>query len=269
MNIKQAVIIVLVFTNYLGWGLKAQNVDFKSANFKEKKEELKVIVEKIAKADAILEEANESIAMVRDPGNKFKEVLVLYKEAYAFNPNNAELNLKMGNCLLYTNEKYNAKTYLDIALELNKSISPMLNFYLGQAEQLEGNWSQAIKYYKAFEETAKNRLAAEYKKISGKYKKECKFGKEIKAAPVRAWVDNIKTINSPNDDYSPCVSADGELLMFTSNRDNGHKKNKFGEYDGDIYASTLNGRNWSKAKNVGTPLSTPNDETASSLAYDG
>lgn len=269
MNIKQAVSIVLVFAHCSGLGLIAQNVDFKTANFKDKKEELKAIVEKMAKADVILEDANESIAKVRDPGDKFKEVLVIFQEAYAFNPNNAELNMKMGNCLLYTNQKYNAKKHLDKALELNKDISPMLYFYLGQTEQLDCNWAQAIKYYKTFEETAKNRLAEEYKKISGKYKKECKFGKELKANPVRAWVDNIKPVNSTLDDYSPCLSADGELLMFTSNRDNGHKKNKFGEYDGDIYSSTLNGRNWSKAKNVGTPLSTPNDETASALAYDG
>jgi len=269
MKVKQTLIIAFGFIYCSGLDLNAQNVDFKAANFKDKKEELKVIIEKLDKAKVILDEANESIAEVRDPGEKFNEVLFLYKQAYAFNPNNAELNMNLGNCLLYTNEKYNAKKYLDKALELNKNISPMLYFYLGQAEQISYNWDQAIKYYKTFEENAKNRLAEEYKKISGKYKKECKYGKGFQANPVRAWVDNIKIVNSPQDDYSPCVSADGELLMFTSKRDNGHKKNNLGAFDGDIYAATLNGRKWSKAKNVGTPLSTPNDETSSALAYDG
>jgi outer membrane protein OmpA-like peptidoglycan-associated protein len=57
--------------------------------------------------------------------------------------------------------------------------------------------------------------------------------------------------------------------MFTSNRDNGHAKNKYGGYDGDIYFSGLNGRKFAAAKNAGVPLSTPKDETASALAYDG
>ena len=119
MNLKRALVIALVFICWSGGPLKAQNVDFKTANFKDKKEELKVIVEKMAKAELILEEANESIAKVRDPGNKFEEVLFIYKEAYAFNPNNAELNMKMGNCLLYTNEKYEAKKYLEKSLNVD------------------------------------------------------------------------------------------------------------------------------------------------------
>ncbi|HIO68450.1 MAG TPA: hypothetical protein EYN41_08960 [Flavobacteriales bacterium] len=249
--------------------LTAQNVEFKASNFKDKKDEMNAIVEKMKGADVILESANEDIANVRDPHNKFKEILPVYREAQAFNPNNAKVNLKLGNTLLYTNEKYEARHYLDKAKELSKEMSPMLYFYMGQAEQLAYNFPQAIKHYKTFEETAKNKLAENYRKISGKYKKECKFGKDFKANPERVWVDNMKAVNSSADDYSPCISTDGELLMFTSNRDNGHAKNKYGEYDGDIYFSGLNGRKFAAAKNAGTPLSTPKDETASALAYDG
>jgi len=265
---KRYILASLIIT-WASYSLTAQNVDFKAANFKDKKEELAAIVKKMEAADIILDAANENIANVQDPGTKFKEVLLTYQEAHKFNPNNAEVNMKLGNTLLYTNEKYKAKPYLEKAQELDKDISPMLYFYLGQAEQLDYNFPQAIKHYKMFETTAKSKLAEHYRKISGKYKKECKYGKQFKADPGRVWVDNMKAVNSVEDDYSPCVSADGELLMFTSRRDNGHPKNKFGEWDGDIYSSSVNRRKFTNAKNVGTPLSTPNDETASALAYDG
>lgn len=251
-----------------GSNLLAQNVDFKAANFKDKKEEFNAIVAKMEAADVILESANGDIANIRDPHNKFKEILPTYQEAHKFNPDNGELNMKLGNTLLYTNEKYLAAPYLNKAKELGVD-DPMLSFYLGQVEQLEYNFPAAIKHYRAFEENAKSKLAERYRKISGKYKKECKFAKEFKANPERVWVDNMKAVNSPEDDFSPCISADGELLMFTSKRDNGHSKDKYGDYDGDIYFSALNGRKFSAAKNAGTPLSTDKDETASALAYDG
>ena len=249
--------------------LMGQNVDFKASNFKEKKEELKAAVEAIAAADPLLEQANEAIAMVKLPGNQFKQALNLYLKAHTLNPNNAELNMKIGNCYLYGNEKYKAKSFLDKANSLDSDVSPMLHFYLGQSAQLSYEFDEAIKHYKKFEETAKNKFVEEYKKITSKYKKECKYGKVFYAKAERAWVDNIKEVNSPQDDYSPCLSADGELLMFTSRRGNGHPVNELGEYDGDIYMSLLANRKWGKAKNVGPPLSTPKDETASALAYDG
>ncbi|MBL4752107.1 MAG: OmpA family protein [Flavobacteriales bacterium] len=265
----KGLIIAVVICAFGGFNLHAQNVEFKAANFKDKKDAFNAIIEKMKVAEPILEAANEDIANVRDPHNKFKDVLATYIEAQAFNPNNAEVNMNLGNIYLYTNEKYKAKPYLDKAKELSKDVDPMLYFYLGQAEQLTYSFSGAIKYYKLFEENAKNKLAEQYRKISGKYKKECKFGKEFKANPERVWVDNMKAVNSEGDDFSPCISADGELLMFTSSRENGHPKNKYDEYDGDIYFSSLNGRKFGAAKNAGTPLSTPKDETASSLAYDG
>ena len=50
-------------------------------------------------------------------------------------------------------------------------------------------------------------------------------------------------LNSPSDDWSPCLSADGELLIFTSNRVNEHLADDYGRFDNEIYFSTLN-RKW-------------------------
>ena len=196
----------------------AQNVEFKAANFKDKKEELKVALGQIEKGNVFLEMGNDAIALVKLPRNNFRLALLEFEKAYALNPDNADLNMKIGNCYLYTNQKDKAKAYLDKAYLLDKEVSPMLYLCMGQASQLDYKFDEAVKYYRQFEETAKSKYVEEYKKITGKYKKECKYGKEFYSNPDRAWVDNIKSINSRWDDYSPCLSADGELLMFTSRR---------------------------------------------------
>ena len=218
-------VLVLLFLPGL---MMAQNVEFKAANFKEKKEEFKLAMEQIEKGNEFLDLANESIALVKLPGDNFKLALQLYLKAQKLNSNNAELNMKIGNCYLYTNEKHKSIDHLNKAYELDKEVSPMLYFCLGQSSQLQYKFDEAIKHYKSFEERAKSKYVEEYKKITGKYKKECKYGKEFYANPDRAWVDNIKSVNSEWDDYSPCLSADGELLMFTSRRENGHSKNSLG-----------------------------------------
>jgi len=265
INIFIVTIVILLLTTLAF----AQNIEFKASNFKDKKVEFKAIAEKIKAGDEFLEVANDAVALVKSPGDAFKQALKLYLTANDFNPNNAALKMKIGNCYLYSNEKYKAKEFLDKAFKLDKDVDPMLYFYLGKSLHLNYDFDDAIKHYKIFEETAKNKYVEEYKKLTKKYKKECKSGKELVPAKIRAWVDNVESINSPEDDYSPCISMDGELLMFTSRRKNSHPPNDLGIYDGDIYTSTLKGNEWLKPKNIGTPLSTKQDETASSLSYDG
>jgi len=250
-------------------GAFAQDVEFKASNFKDDKEGFKAAIEAITAGDPFLDAGNEAIALVNSTKDNFQKALQYYVKAQKFNPNSAELNMKIGNCYLYTNEKYKSIEFIQKAYELNTDVSPMLYFYLGQTAQLGGKFDEAIKHYKYFEENTKSKYLEEYKRITTKFKKECKYGKKFVADPVRAWCDNITSINAAEDDYSPCVSADGELLMFTSRRSNGHPTDEFGRYDGDIYISGRNGREWSKPKNAGIPLSTPKDETASALAYDG
>jgi len=266
---KNSIIIVTLFFFSFSLSVVAQNVEFKASNFKDKKEEFKEVMLKMETTDLILDKANEDVVMLRNPKDQYKEALVVYLELQKFNPNSAELNMKIGNCYLNTNEKYKAEEFIDKAIKLNPEISTMLYFYLGQVNQINYEWSEAIKNYTKFEEGTKSKLAEHYKKITSKYKKECKSGKKLHKEPVKAWVDNVKAVNSPRDDYSPCLSADGELLMFTSRRDNGRAINALGEFDSDIYRSTKVKRKWSQAKNVGIPLSTPKDETGSALAYDG
>lgn len=249
--------------------LKAQEVEFKAGNFKDQKDEYKAIEAKLEQANLFLEQANDAVALVTNPGDNFRKALSLYLEADKFNDKSAKVNMNIGNCYLYTNEKYKAIPYVKKAEELNAEVDPFLHFLLGQCYQLEQEFDKAIKHYKTYEENAKNKYVEEYKKLISKYKKECKSGKELVVDKKRVWVDNVNEINSTEDDFCPALSVDGEVMMFNSRRKNNHTPNEFGVYDSDIYTSNFDGKKWSAPKNVGAPLNTANDDAASSLAYDG
>ncbi len=247
----------------------AQNVEFKAANFKDNKEAFKSATNAISIGDEFLELGNQAVVDVNNLKDHFQKAIFQYEKAYALNPNNDELNYKLGNAYLYTNNKYKAKKYLDKSLKLNPSPEPKFYYYYAQALQLEGDYKGAIDNFNKFKLEAKSKRAEELKKFLNKYNKECKAAPEIVNNPLRVWIDNIESINSPEDDFSPCISTDGEDMLFTSSRKNSHTPDDIGAYDDDIYSSHYKNGKWSAPKNVGAPLNTEYDETASALAYDG
>lgn len=265
-NIRIRLVTGLFFIGSVAF---AQDVEFKAGNFKENKEEFKVAFEHFEKGQEFLSAGNEAIYAVLDPGNNFKAAIQEFEKAYSFNSKSALLNFYMGNAYLYTNEKYKAKKYLDAAHKLNPEVDDFMNFYRGMAEQLDMNFGEAIKLYKKFEAGSKSKQIESLGRMLNQRISECNSGQQLVAKPERVWIDNVKNLNSAEDDYSPCITTDGTTIMITSRRPNGHKPDEVGCYDGDVYISELSGGKWSAPKNMGAPLSTEHDETASMLSYDG
>ena len=67
----------------------SQNIEFKSANFKDKKEEFKKIEDILALGDVSFQLANEAFFMVKSPGTNYQKALIQFEIAQKFNPNNA------------------------------------------------------------------------------------------------------------------------------------------------------------------------------------
>lgn len=244
----------------------AQNVDFKSANFKDDKEGLKKATEAIKKGDEFFEIANEAIFQVQSPGLNYELALKEYEKAQEFNPNNGLLNFKIGVC--YANSPYSEKSiqFLYKANELDPGCDPFLNFYHGYALQLDNKFSDAIKAYEAFE--SEYRKADNFNKFVSKRKKECQIARGGTQNPIRAWVDNVGELNSPYNDYAPSVSTDGAEIIMTSDRPNGHTPNEAGSYDDDIYSSSLDGK-WAKPKQLKGGVNTESDDVSNNISYDG
>ena len=247
--------------------LFAQNIEFKSSNFKDKKEEFKKAEQAIENGDVFYKIANDAIFLVQNPGKNYKKALIEYEIAQKFNPNNAELNLKIGVCLAYSTDPFKAIPYFKKAKTLDPACNPFLNYYLGYSQQLEGNFDEALKSYIQFETEYKK--ADDFSKFVVQRKKECASGKTSFAKPIRAWVDLVPELNSEFDDYAPSISTDGSELIFTSNRDNGHPVNDVGEYDKDIYTSSLNDGKWSAPKQIVGGVNSLLDDVSSNLSFDG
>lgn len=260
-TILTAVITVVSFT------LSAQNVEFKSSNFKDDKEGLKKAEDAIKKGDEYFEIANEAIFAVKSPGINYDLAREQYQIAQDFNPNNAHLNFKIGVC--YANSAYSEKciSYLYKANELDPECDPFLKFYYGFALQLDEKFPEAIKAYEAFNDAYKK--ADEFSKFVVKRKKECKAAQGAKSSPVRVWVDNVSDLNTEYNDYAPAVSTDGAEIIFTSNRPNAHTPNAVGGYDDDLYSSTKSDGKWSPAKSLKGGVNTEADEVSNNLSYDG
>src|SRR5690606_24325967 len=111
--------------------------------------------ENIKKGDEYYELGTEAIFNTKDPGVNFKKAVLYYKQAQSFNPNNAELNFKIGVSYSYTNEKYRMSSHIFKAKELDPDVDPFLPYYLGVAYQLDGKFDLALDEYKKFEKNYK------------------------------------------------------------------------------------------------------------------
>ncbi len=262
--------IKYIFTTFIlcfVFAANAQNVDFKSSNFKDDKEGLKKATTAIKEGDEFFELANEAIFLVKNPGLNYELALKKYMIAQNFNPKNAELNYKIGVC--YLNSPYAEKgiSHIYEAVKLDPECDPFLDFYYGRALQLDGKFNEAIKSYDAF--TANYKKADNFTKFVSKHKKECKFARGAFQNPIRAWVDNIESLNSPYNDYAPSISTDGSEIIFTSDKPNSHQPNEAGSYDKDIYASSFMDNQWRMPIPIKGGVNTPQDDISNNLSFDG
>jgi outer membrane protein OmpA-like peptidoglycan-associated protein/tetratricopeptide (TPR) repeat protein len=177
---------------------------------------------------------------------------VHYKKAFEYNSMNPELNYKLGMSMLLSDEKQKAKDYLQMAFDAKPEVAPDIQFFLGRAYHLSNDFEKAIELYNAYKGTlAKKQLRKEGGSIE-RLIVQCSNGQRLIQAPVRAVIENMgSNINSENEDYSPAVSANDSLFVFTSRRQHSKKskmyENDFKFYEA-IYFSTKNGNEWGSAR---------------------
>ena len=247
--------------------LLAQDVEFKSKNFKTDKAGLKEAQQNIKSGDAFRQSAVFNFLNMQDANTEAENADLYYQLAYSFNSNSANLNYKIASVLLLTNRKEFAKQYLDKAVSLSSELPVDFSFYKGMVLQLEGEFNKAIESYQYFLDNAKKKMLQQYELLTKRYIEECTWSPSILIDTNRVWIDNL-AINSEYDDWSPCLSADGDLLIFTSNRENKNGLNEMGFYDQDIYYSNLKGRSFKDMSGL-LELNTATDDVSGGLSYDG
>lgn len=245
----------------------SQNIEFKSSNFKDKKEGLKKAQDEIEKGDEFWKLGNEAVFNVSDYGLNFKKALKSYLEAQKFNPSNGELNFKIGVCYIHSTDPSWGIQYIMKAKELDPKCNPFLSYYYGVALQLDGKFTQAKESFIVFENEYKK--ADNFSKFIIKRKAECDNADKAIKNPERVWIDNVSELNTGTDDMAPSISTDGSELIMSSNRSGNHSPNEVGAYDFDIFSSTFLDGAWSFPKRLDGKINTMSDDIANCMSFDG
>lgn len=258
---KLIYILTLVFFTIQ---LSAQNVEFDKKIFKNDKDGFKEAMKNI-------EAGNELWELGVSGG--YKMAVEYFLKANDFNPSNAKLNYKIGVCYVKSTLQEKGLDFLLKAVKLDPFVSPDINYMIGRGYHYNLKFDDAIKEYTKY----KNRLSPNdlvaKRKLIEKRIAECEMGKKLVEKPIRVFIDNAgESINSSFADYSPLITADGSMMIFTSRRaetTGGERSEQDHQYYEDIYVSYYENGGWVKSVNIGRPLNTKDNDATVGLSPDG
>jgi len=230
-----------------------KDVSFSKANFTP--QALKLAGQKMSEGTAYIQNG-EYAAAVTD-----------FLVADSINPNNADLNAKIGVCYLNGVNKALCLTYFRKAFQIKKSVSSRIDYFLARGYHLNCQWDSAITEYQAALKTS-SRDADEIKKEI----EECNNGKTLMAQPVKAPMESMgKMVNSKFSDFRPLISNDGNEIIFTSRRHSNlstELSTITGEYLDDIFVSHKKNGKWDTVTSIDPPVNTIDDDDCAFLSPD-
>jgi len=217
-----------------------------------------------------------------DEGNQFlstqtfRKALLSYLSADSIDATHAETKYDIGVCYLNSYFKDRALPFFEKALEMDPKVADDIHYLIGRCWHLNMEWDKAIEEYTLYKnyllvkKDSKDKKAA-YADVLKRIE-ECENGKELIKSPVRVFIDNMGSeINSPFIDYTPVISADEDVLMYTSRRPTttgGGMDNFIDEYYEDIFISYKFNDKWTAPVNMGPPINTPGHDATINLSAD-
>lgn len=257
--------VVLLAMSFFSFSQKEKNKEFSKANFPNDAKGLKDAEKAIGKGDDLY-----------NKGHLFySQALEFYLQAQDFNPDNAELNFKIGTCCLWSTSKLKAIPYLEKAQKLDMRVDPLLHFMLGRAYHLNLQWDKAIAEYNKALKSVNGTDSKEKGEELQKYIAECKNGKELVKKPVNVKIENVgPAINTIYPEYGAVISADESVMIFTSKRNTniGGDNNidpMTKQFYEDIYISNKKDGKWEEAQNIGKPINDAKNNATAGISLDG
>ncbi len=227
---------------------------------------------------------------------KFKEGCFLFLEenypmalqqflsAYKLDSANSNINYKIGiTYLKLPSDKIKAIPYLEKAVKhvspnykdfeaYEKSAPVNAHYFLAQSYHAAHRFGEAVTEYSNYLKFVSEKQKDLRDEVS-KQLEICKNAQEYIANPVNVIITNFgDSINTIYPEYSPLISADETVLIFTSRRDGstGGERTTSNEFFEDIYISYKNDQGvWSKAKSIGANINSAGHEAAIGFSADG
>jgi outer membrane protein OmpA-like peptidoglycan-associated protein len=195
----------------------------------------------------------------------YESALSNYLQAYEMAPEDPETNFKVGVSYLHGDKKSKALSYLEKAYTTKPEVDLDIDYHLGMAYQYDHQYAKAREHYEEFKRRNKRLSNIADHKIA-----ECIIGDSLSQHPAYVDIENIgRVINSSFHEYSPLLSADGNTMIFTSNRSTDDYKIKSGTNFEDIYISHRSGDSWSEPEKISPNINNKFHDAAASLSSDG
>ncbi len=192
----------------------------------------------------------------------FNQAAEIWKQMLDQDPDNANLNYKLGYALFNTQtRRAEALPFLERAAQLStgnvggfnisgydpfdpqeRNSPPETHYYLGRAYHLNNQFDKADASYQRFIDEVDEKHIIRPLAVRGK--EQTANARTLRATPLSYQVSNVGgVINSEGADFSPVLSVDGNALFFTSRRIRPDSSNKnvidmiSGDYYENIYVS--------------------------------
>lgn len=240
----------------------AQNKEFTKAFFPDDSKGLREARRNIRDGDRLFEQGGGNIIIA----------LEYYLRAHNFNPDNALLNMRIGECYMNTPRVDKSVEFLERAVELN--VATLRVYYLlGQAYQQNYRFDEAIEQFTFYRQSLTPQEVLQQRGSIDRRIAECNHAKHLINEPLRVFIDNMgSAVNSEYDDYSPVLSPDGKTMYFTSRRPwgrnprvdrNDHK------YFENIFVTRKLGDQWTAAEPLEGKVNSRTHEATAGIYPDG
>ncbi len=205
----------------------------------------------------------------------YKAAVEIYSKLVAEHPGNPDLQFNLGFCLMNSETgRYSAIEHFERAIstyEKNPETADNLfsaYFYLGESYHINYQFDKAIETYNKILALTND---AKVKKIVNRNLASSKLALEYFMNPTELVVTKLGAINSPYTDHSPVISADENVLIFTSRRPGGvgNDKTESGQFYEDVYIYDKRKGFEAKPENIGAPINTKWHEATCGLSVDG
>ena len=228
-----------------------------------------------ALAEVYLEQADQIYRQQKEAIEIAKE---LYVQAADLDPSNIRANWMAGQLYLETINKDQALPYLLRVKDLKPSYRFDLLYQIGRAYHYGFEFDSALFFYERYKKKVlsdrsyrgKDRVPPQ---TVNRRIEECNNGKQIINVPSKYSIEPIgEEINSPWPDYAPVLNKNGDVMIFTSRRQDGNTSpdvDKDNFYFEDVFISRRQGDRWSVAENIGPPINTRYHDANIAMSADG
>ncbi|MEQ9166559.1 MAG: hypothetical protein RLO12_09905, partial [Fulvivirga sp.] len=205
----------------------------------------------VALANVYLEQADQIYKQQKEAIEIAKE---LYIQAADLDPTNLRANWMAGSLYLETINKDQALPYLLRILEQKPNYRFDLLYHIGRAYHYGLDFDNALSYYERYKKKVLGDRSYRgtdrvMPQVVSRRILECNNGKDIINKPSQYSIVPIgEEINSVWPDYAPVLNYNGDVMIFTSRRQEDNTSpdvDKDNFYFEDVFISKKSGGKWS------------------------